>query len=68
MLLDLKGLHDLVTLLSAVSGALVPAGAFYSNLGLREQPGEGTSRRAEPEGEVSQPEIKMLSPRSDLEV
>lgn len=66
MLLDLKGLRDLETLLSAVSGALVPVGLFYSNLGLREQLGEGTSRRAEPGGELPQPEIKRLSPRSVL--
>lgn len=66
VLLDLKGLRDLATLLSAVSGALVPAGVFYCNLGLREQLGEGTSRRAVPRGEVPQPEIKRLSPRSNL--
>lgn len=66
MLLDLKGLRDLATLVSVMSGALVPAGTFYNKLGLREHPDKGTFRTAKPGGEVPQPVIHRRSPRSHL--
>lgn len=39
VLLDLKGLRDLATLFSAVSGALVPAGAILQQLRLKRTAG-----------------------------